>query len=641
MSVLPKNHSALSQESYSTEAITGSKTPSLLTESTSRSFFFKSETEIQLLLSESSEEDGENTTENPFTVPPDTDVFSMGDKEKKMAKEERERMKTMKVHEKMTYSTKIKAKQKDLRKALQKEEEEEKRKQATNEERLKALQQSLIWKTAIKEDYLLEKQSLHDSINDRREIFLLEYAKAVKRDEIQRMENTAKKEERKLEKAEHYLEKNVAMFDEFLKEKYKNSVQALKIAQKELTAKTKKITEIRATTSQIGNVQSDISRFKNTLQEYETYRDFLYQLCPKEWQEKHGKKHTKEKGLKTVSKADQESALPHVTKEPGECQRRATHSSLGQPLALSVPLFLSPGQALTAGTNADCPCSSSCIDVPSSLLSSKSLDLRSLHEIRQELKNFLKPLSTRKLSSLEDGESETCSDEDEEAEFYFTDPQKLLSLFTELKEENLSLTQNSQEIKEDLDKVQHTFITTHESMKKKLAELKQQIVTLKASVAKEEERVADLKLKVQLLSSVEGNADDQDKMLTSLNKKVMEVYRHCTGENETNLQTVEMLMVIENQLNGLLANLERIPPDKLKEAQKAKKKEWRLREKLRQQRQEEEERLQKILERSQATVKKQSGGKLMFCFSSPARKGKKKHRQEMDKEKEEQSYYFT
>lgn len=46
---------------------------------------------------------------------------------------------------------------------------------------------------------------------------------------------------------------------------------------------------------------------------------------------------------------------------------------------------------------------------------------------------------------------------------YFTDPQQLLSIFTEMEEENLSFIQNSQEIEESLDKAQHTFITTHES----------------------------------------------------------------------------------------------------------------------------------------------------------------------------------
>ncbi|XP_009888164.1 PREDICTED: coiled-coil domain-containing protein 37 [Charadrius vociferus] len=606
MSVLSNNRSALSQETHSAKAITGSKTPSPHTESTPKSLSSKPGMETQLVLSESTEEVEENPMKNPFTIPPEIDIFSIRNKERKEAKAERERMKTMKIHEKMTYSTKIKAKQKGFRKALQKEEEEEARKQATNEERLKTLQESLSWKLATSKDYPLEKETFRDYINDRRETFLLEYAMAVKRDEIQRMENIAKNEERKLEKAEYYLEKDAAVLAEFLKESHKTSVQALKIAEKETTAKTKKITEIQAITSQIENVQSDISRFKNTLQKYKMYRDFLYQLSPKEWQEEHGKKHPKEKDLKTASKATEETASPPTTAEQGDTRH---------------------------------------IDVPSSLLSSKSLEFSLLHEIRPHLKNFLKPLSTRKLNSLEDAESETCSDEEEKPELYFTDPQQLLSIFMEMEEENLSFIQNSQETEESLDKVQHTFITTHESTEKKLAELKQQVVALKSSIAKEEERLADLKFKVHLFSSGEYDADDQEKTLTSLNKKVLEVYCHCTGENEANLQTVQMLTVIEKQFNDLLDNLERIPPAKIEQAEKAKKTERRIRlreEKLRQQKQQQEERLQRALERSQATIKKKRGRRLVFRSNPPTRKEKKKQSQEQtDKEKEEQLYYFT
>ncbi|NXV12480.1 CP100 protein, partial [Cepphus grylle] len=500
---------------------------------------------------------------NPFTIPPEIDIFSIRNKERKKAKAERERMKTMKIHEKMTYSTKIKAKQKGCRKALQKEEEEEARKQATNEERLKTLQETLSWKIATNKDNPLEKETFHDYINDRREIFLLEYAIAVKRDEIQRMENIAKTEERKLEKAEYYLEKDAAMFAEFLKENHKNSVQALKIAEKESTAKTKKITEIQVITSQIENLQSDISRFKNTLQKYKTYRDFLYKLSPKEWQEEHRKKHTKEKDLKTATKATEESGSPPTTAEQGKGRGRAAHSSLGQPHAPSVHVVLPPGQGLTAGPD------------------TQNAFFRNL---------------------LEDAESETCSDEDEEPELYFTDPQQLLSIFMEMEEENLAFIQNSQETEESLEKVQRAFITTHESTmessrgvacfrdglfkipsfpfwprEKKLEELKQQVVTLRSSVAKEEKRVADLKRKVHLFTPGEHEADDQDKTLTSLNKKVLEVYCHCTGESETNLQTVQILMVIEKQLNDLLDTLERIPPAKIEQAEKAKKAEQRMR----------------------------------------------------------------
>ncbi|NXP06789.1 CP100 protein, partial [Thinocorus orbignyianus] len=582
---------------------------------------------------DNSEEDEENPMKNPFTIPPEIDVFSIRNKERKKAKAERERMKTMKIHKKMTYSAKIKAKQKGCRKALQKEEKEEARKEETDEERLKTLQETLSCK--INKDNLLEKETFRDYINDRREIFLLEYAMTVKRDDIQKMENIAKIEETKLEKAEYCLEKDAAVFTEFLKENHKNSVQALKIAEKERTAKTKKIKDIQAITSQIENLQSDISRFKNTLQKYKTYRDFLYQLSPKEWQEKHRIKHTKEKVLKVASKASEESALPPITADPEKCQRKAIRLSLRQPQAPGGHTYFSPDQNLTASPYSTIP-----TNMQNSLLSSKSSALSSFFEIRPHLKNLLKPQSRRKETEIHG----VCF-MFQKPELYFTDPQQLLSLFTEMEEENLSFIQNSQETKKSLDKVQHSFITTHESTEKKLAELKHEVATLKSSVAKEEERVADLKRKVHLFSSGKDEADDQDKMLASLNKKVLEVYCQCTGENETNLQTVQMLKVIEKQLNDLLDHLERIPQAKTEQALKAKnmeRRKWLREDMLRQQKQQQEERLQRALERSQATIKKKSGRRLMFCSKPPAKKEKKKPSQEqIDKEKEEHLYYFT
>ncbi|XP_032050247.1 cilia- and flagella-associated protein 100 [Aythya fuligula] len=600
MSVLSSSHSALSQETHSTGAISGSTMPSPHEESISESLSSKPAMETYLGLSEFPEED-ENPMKNPFTIPPDLDVFLIRDKERKKAKEEREKMKTMKIHEKMTYSTKVKAKQKGFRKALQKEEEEENSKQATDEERMKALQECLSWKIAIKKDYPLEKETFRNYINDRREIFLLEYAMAVKREEIQRLENIAEKEEKKLEKAEHRLEKDIAMFDEFLKENHRNSVHALKIAEKESAAKTKKITEIQMINSQINSLQSEIYRFENTLQEYKIYKDFLYQLSPKEWQEEHVKKHTKQSN--TASKANQESASPLTAAEEGYT------------------------------------------DASSSLLSAESLNLKLLCEIRPQLKSLLKPLLTKKKSSREERESKTCSDEEDEPELYFTDPQQLLSIFTAMEEENLSFIQNSQEMEESLDELQNTFITTHQRTEQEIGQLKQDVVNLKSTIAKEEERAADLKHRVQAFSSEEHNTDVQDKMLTSLNKKVQEVYNQCIGDNVANLTTLQMLAAIEKQLNNLLDNLERVPPEKIAQIEKAKEKERRLRfreEKLKQQKKLQEERLQRALERAQATIKKKTGRKLMFRSSPPTKKEKKKRSQEqMDKEKEELLYYFT
>uniref|UniRef100_A0A8C9G7S8 Cilia and flagella associated protein 100 n=1 Tax=Pavo cristatus TaxID=9049 RepID=A0A8C9G7S8_PAVCR len=605
MSVLSSNHSALSQETHSTySAGTTSESimPSVYEESVCESLSSKPGMETYLV-SEFPEEDEESIHKNPFTIPQDIDIFAIRNKERKKAKAEREKMKTMKIHEKMTCSIKNKAKEKGFRKALQKEEEEENRKQATDEERLKALQECLSWKIAIKKDYPLEKETFRDYINDRREIFLLEYAIAVKREEIQKLENIAKKEERKLEKAEYNLEKDIAIFDEFLKENHKSSVQALKIAEKESAAKAKKIVEIHAIGSQIMSLQSDITRFENSLREYKMYRDFLYQLSPKEWQEEYEKKHGKQ--LKTASRADKESAS---AKGPG----------------------------LTIGTN------TSGIDVPISVLSAESLNSSLSSGTRPWLKSLLKPLTTENLNSSEDQESEICSDEDEEPELYFTDPQQLLSIFTEMEEQNFSYLCNFQETEKEMNELQHTFINTQQRKDRERAELKEVSLTLKSTVTKLEERAADLKLRVEDFSS-EHRADVQDKMLASLGKKVREVYGHCIGESGEGMGTVEMLAAIEKKLIELLDNLERIPPAKIAEIEKAKNKERRMRlreEKEQQQKQLQEEKLQRALERAQAIVQKKAGRRLMFRSSPPARKEKKKYSQEQDKEKEELQYYF-
>uniref|UniRef100_A0A8C4VX56 Uncharacterized protein n=1 Tax=Gopherus evgoodei TaxID=1825980 RepID=A0A8C4VX56_9SAUR len=82
-------------------------------------------------------------------IPSDIDIFLLRDKERERAKAERERKKTLKVHEKMTYSTMMNAKQSGFKKELQKEEEAEDKELAAEAQRLKALQESISWKIAV------------------------------------------------------------------------------------------------------------------------------------------------------------------------------------------------------------------------------------------------------------------------------------------------------------------------------------------------------------------------------------------------------------------------------------------------------------------------------------------------------------
>ena len=60
-------------------------------------------------------------------------------------------------------------------------------------------------------------------------VIMLQYSLGVKRDEMRKLEEIAQAEEKKLELAEQYLEEDAAMFDEFLRENDKNSVDAIQV----------------------------------------------------------------------------------------------------------------------------------------------------------------------------------------------------------------------------------------------------------------------------------------------------------------------------------------------------------------------------------------------------------------------------
>uniref|UniRef100_A0A674IXM5 Cilia and flagella associated protein 100 n=1 Tax=Terrapene triunguis TaxID=2587831 RepID=A0A674IXM5_9SAUR len=494
------------------------------------------------------------------------------------ASSERERKKTLKVHEKMTYSTMMNAKQSGFKKELQKEEEAEDRELAAEAQRLKALQESISWKIAVTKGRELARLnipsgSVRDCNKEGLRVASILYAVAIKRDEIQKLESLAAEEEAKLEKAEQYLEKDAAMFDEFLKENDKNSAQALKTAEKETKAKIEKIIEIRELTGQMMSIQSEISKFEDTLKEYKKYKNFLYQLSPKEWREEYEKKQMKTKAMKMSSEVKEEKiSISPITPK----------GKFSQEVFLAIP-------RLGLGVLGWC-CSPRAGPEPLGWNQGPS-------------RAGPEPLGP----GLGD------------PELYFTDPQQLLQIFTELEEQNLSLIQNSQETEETLDELQHALTTTRSKMDREIKQLKQLAATLKASIIKEEETAADLELKARVFSFGEYKADVQDKMLVSLNKKVTEVYRRCIGENEANLGTLQLLTVIEHQLDDLLECLERVPQTKIEQAEKAKEKERRMRmrdEKVRQQRQLQEERVQRALARAQADIKKKMSHYL-FLFPFP------------------------
>ncbi|XP_019488207.1 PREDICTED: cilia- and flagella-associated protein 100 isoform X1 [Hipposideros armiger] len=559
---------------------------------------------------------------NPFHMSGDVDFFLLRDQERSKSLSEREQKKTLRVHEKMTYSSKVSAKHTSLRRKLQLEDKMEDQEALAEAEQLQAFHNNMAWMLSMTKEKNGESDNINKYINQKRQMFLIQYALDMKRSEIRRLELLVTEEEAELERAERSLEKDSALFDEFLRENDRNSVQALTAAEKETKAKVEKITEIRDLTTQIMNIKSEISKFEDILQHYKVYKDFLYKLSPKEWLEEQEKKNLALKKAKKVTKVPKENTLfsTNGDKGPGIKGKTGSREGPGPRKPWKVLRVIQAAQILSSTIR---------LRKGSQHSTSGGLDPKELSS------------AIPAIPAQEDSDSDG-----EKLELYFTEPQQLLDVFTELEEQNLSLIQNTQEMEEALEELSFTLKNTQLRMDREVNHLKQCITTLMMSIVKEEETAAELELKARVFHFGEYKGAQEDKVLESLNHKVLDVYQNCVGsQQESNLGTVQMLTIIEQQLDELLENLERVPQVKIEQAEKAKEKERRQRireEKAKMQKQLQEERLQRARARAQAEVKTKRGRRLVCRSRPPALKSKEEpEHKSLDKDKEEQLFFFT
>ncbi|XP_038838821.1 cilia- and flagella-associated protein 100-like, partial [Salvelinus namaycush] len=334
-------------------------------------------------------------------------------------------------------------------------------------------------------------------------------------------------------------------------------------------------------TAKMVNIKSDISKFEDIIKEFKMHKEFLFKLSPLEWQEAHRAK-GKTLKLKSATRSATKSATKDKPKE-------------------------------------------------------KDKDERATPKRRTMLNSclFRNPVAELKTDS---------SEYEEDPELYFRDPRQLLELLTELEEQNLSLIQNSRETEDAQEEFRQVMDYNRKKMEVETNQLTQQIDIMTHTIQRERERAAELELRARLFNFGKYKSDDQEGMFDSLGVKVEEVYRGCVGDSEANLSTLQMLKAIESRLDELLENVEIVPKERLVLAERVKEKERRFRlrdEKMHQDKQHQEERLKRALERAQADVKKTTGKKLMARSQRPARKLKTSQVYDIsDKEKDEQLYFF-
>lgn len=114
------------------------------------------------------------TIDNPFKMPADSDIFMLREKEKQQKLKERELNKTLKIHEKKTHNQKL---IEGMKSGLQPDISDDDQEDDDETNKNYQVKQDKSWTIAVTRDRRVEKESLKDYINKKREMFLVQVLK--------------------------------------------------------------------------------------------------------------------------------------------------------------------------------------------------------------------------------------------------------------------------------------------------------------------------------------------------------------------------------------------------------------------------------------------------------------------------------
>jgi hypothetical protein len=518
--------------------------------------------------------------ENPFKLPSDDKIFRVRDEEKRKRQEERDAGSKIKLWDKTKGD--VTSRTERLQKLV-------------GDMKLSADDLGKLDETkgAIAMHHRQEKENMTEFIAKKREMFLVQMSLDTKREEIRKLEEKAQMKEEALQRSEQMLEEDTMRFDAFLKENDKKAHEAIKKAEEESKRKQEKTQEIKKYTQQIQALNSEMSKHKEALDDCLRYKQFLDMLTPPEHFEEH--KRSQEDKKNKIRRERHEKKYKdweQVRKRIQEQQRKEQEAK--------------KDKARERGRRG---------------IVQQSQDEEENEDVDSRLVIPVAP-------KLED---EVVELPEEEPPMYFTDPQQLMDIFAALEEQNLFLIQNSQETEHTLEELQHSFKKTKLDMETQTGQLQEQIAELTTQISSEKVRAQALQQKrmaaaeaSSLQDTVSGPQSQQEKerLLAELNKKVRSVYESCGFNASSKPSTIYMLSQLENKLEMLLQEIEKMPTEYVIKAEKEKEKKRRERKREEQQAlqiRQQEERNKRATERSMQAPKKRTGRQVMFR-SRPIRK---------------------
>ncbi|KAF5394728.1 hypothetical protein PHET_10466 [Paragonimus heterotremus] len=262
---------------------------------------------------------------NPFRIPEFATIFELRNAELKEEAEEKERKKHLRIFERSS------CKNLTSRRNLLKDEEVA---EETNQlDKLKVVLQNTkgvgsCLVLLIFVGTCIEDETHQEYISKRREMFFLEYSIAIQRAEIERLDELAKREEKKLDLAEQCLEQDAALFDEFLKENDKTSVEAIAAAEQEARKRSAMGDEIKRLNAQQLQITAEINRLTEVVKDYKSYKTFLDRLAPETYRNALQKRREIKQLAKERAKAEAKKLL--MSKSPAMSKSVENHIYLSE-----------------------------------------------------------------------------------------------------------------------------------------------------------------------------------------------------------------------------------------------------------------------------------------------------------------------
>jgi hypothetical protein len=226
---------------------------------------------------------------NPFKMPSDEEIFSLRDDERARKEEERKKYLKLPVSQKTTWSSRAASTSRGI---LRDNEDEALRSTEGKQGKFGGL--GAAADTAYRQERHREKENMTDFIEKKRQMFLVQMSLDTKRAEIRKLEEQAQQREEALRNSEQMLEADAQRFESFLKKNDAQAVAAIKNAEQETKLKQDRVQEIKKLTAQIAAVNSETTKYAESLAECQSYKEFLDDLTPQEWIAEQYELHEKE-----------------------------------------------------------------------------------------------------------------------------------------------------------------------------------------------------------------------------------------------------------------------------------------------------------------------------------------------------------